>query len=59
MQKLQLNDQNNDTDNSPIAPILVTPAAKKFQRKLHEQNIQVRICKCILHMNPTFGIAYR
>ena len=38
VQKLQLNEGNTNYDNSPIAPVLVTPSAKKFQKKIQEQN---------------------
>ena len=41
VQKLQLNDGNTTYDNSPIAPVLVTPAAKKFQKRPQEQNTAV------------------
>ena len=41
VQKLQLNEGNTTYDNSPIAPVLVTPAAKKFQKRLQEQNSAV------------------
>ena len=39
--KLQFCETNLNEDNSPVAPVLMTPAAKQYEKKLQQNTIVI------------------